>query len=145
MIIPDVRVMSHENWPLEPWTPAPGGNALAVAEPVEITTLIEDEMREMRVEIIDAALKQVVTVIEVLSPTNKTPGARGQESYRRKRREVLASTSHWVEIDLLRAGQRLVTGELLPYGDYFIHVSRVERRPAGQALPLRSIDPSSLR
>ena len=81
--IPDVRVVSHENWPLEPWTPAPGGTALAVAEPVEITTLIEDEMREIRVEIIDAALKQVVTVIDVLSPTNKTPGARGQESYRR--------------------------------------------------------------
>ncbi|MCY2993603.1 MAG: DUF4058 family protein [Planctomycetota bacterium] len=22
VIIPDVRVVSHENWPLEPWTPA---------------------------------------------------------------------------------------------------------------------------
>ena len=115
--------------------------AVAVAEPVEVVTLIEEEIRELRVEVIDASRRQVVTVIEVLSPTNKIPNSRGQESYRRKRAEVLASQSHWVEVDLLRDGERLVAAELMPYGDYFVHVSRVERRPSGKVWPIRLPQP----
>ena len=87
-----------------------------MAEPA--WTLIEEELREAFIEVIDASLHEVVTVIEVFSPTNKAPSARGQQSYRRKRAEVLASQSHWVEVDLLREGERLVAAELLPYGDY---------------------------
>lgn len=99
--------------------------------------LIEDDIHEFRVEVIDTALRKVVTVIEVLSPTNKVPGARGQDSYRRKRTEVMCSPSHWVEIDLLRDGATLVAGEVLPKGDYFVHVSRVETRPSGSIWPIR--------
>jgi hypothetical protein len=136
VIVPDVRVRARYDEPQEPWAPS-GHAALAAAEAVEVTTLIEDEIREAYVEVVDADLKQVVVVIEVLSPTNKTRGARGQRSYRRKRAEVLSSTSHWIEIDLLRTGERLVAGEVLPYGDYFVHVSRVERRPSGLVWPIR--------
>ena len=46
----------------------------------------------------------VVTVIEILSPTNKVAGSRGRESYETKRQEVMRSPSHLVEIDLLRRG-----------------------------------------
>jgi hypothetical protein len=48
---------------------------------------------------------RLVTCIEVLSPTNKTPGAHGRKPYRKKQREVLHSKVHLVEIDLLRGGK----------------------------------------
>ena len=47
-----------------------------------------------------------MTTIEVLSPINKVPGSAGQREFLRKRDQVLGSTSHWLEIDLLRAGTR---------------------------------------
>jgi hypothetical protein len=137
VIAPDVRVLAREEQPRGPWVALSDTSMVAVAEPVEVVTLIEDEIRELRVEVIDASQRQVVTVIEVLSPANKVSGARGQQSYRRKRAEVLASQSHWVEVDLLRDGERLVAAELMPRGDYFVHVSRVERRPAGTVWPIR--------
>jgi hypothetical protein len=42
----------------------------------------------------------------VLSPINKVAGSNGHEEFLRKRDKVLRSTSHWLEIDLLRAGVR---------------------------------------
>ncbi len=49
----------------------------------------------------------VVATIEVLSPTNKTPG-KDQNAYRRKQRDIYASPTHLIEIDLLRAGSYTV-------------------------------------
>ncbi len=132
VIAPDLRVVERPGWGGGPFEP--GGTAtLEVAEPVEVTSLFEEEIHEARLEIIDREQRQVVTVIEVVSPTNKHPGARGQDSYRQKRQEVLSSPSHWVEIDLLRAGTPLVLREMLPPCEYTVHVSRVERRPKGKA------------
>lgn len=71
--------------------------------------------------------REVVTVIEFLSPTNKSPD--GRNEYLRKREEVLQSPAHLVELDLLRGGERLPTVELLPPGDYYAFVSRVPHRP----------------
>ncbi len=47
---------------------------------------------------------RVVTVIELLSPTNKEPRSRGWRLYRQKQEEILNSEVHLVEIDLLRGG-----------------------------------------
>src|SRR5271166_6063081 len=58
-----------------------GGTAVDIAEPIEAITLIEEEIRESYVEIVDRVERLVVTVIEVLSPTNKVAGSRGRESY----------------------------------------------------------------
>src|SRR5262249_25122522 len=49
---------------------------------------------------------QVVTVIEVLSPANKRSGE-GRRSYMEKRDHVLGSQTNLVELDLLRAGERM--------------------------------------
>jgi hypothetical protein len=46
---------------------------------------------------------ELIAVIEILSPTNKTAGP-GREEYQRKQRDVLDSLVHLVEIDLLRDG-----------------------------------------
>lgn len=109
---------------------------VSVAEPLILTTLIEDEIHEARLEVIDTNQHSVVTVIELLSPTNKITGSRGRASYEQKRREVMTSSTHFVEIDLLRDGDHLHTRELLPKGDYFVHVSRKDRRPKGYVWPI---------
>lgn len=77
-------------------------------------------------EIRDRRHRQLVAVIEVLSPSNKIPGPDRQQ-YIGKRRNLLASTAHLIEIDLLRGGPRLP--ENMPPCDYCILVSRYEDRP----------------
>ena len=51
---------------------------------------------------------RVVTVIEVLSPSNKTAGSEGQQLYITKQQEILQSSTHLIEIDLLRHGDHTV-------------------------------------
>ena len=46
----------------------------------------------------------VVAVVEILSPSNKTPGDHGRNLYVAKQQETLLSPAHLIEIDLLRAG-----------------------------------------
>ena len=50
-----------------------------------------------------AAGNRVVTIIEFLSPSNKSPGS-DREQYLRKQREVCSSEANLVEIDLNRFG-----------------------------------------
>src|SRR5437773_2435543 len=98
MFGPDVRVQHNR--------PDAPGPAVALAEcdvPMLVRVPIED-IHEPYLTILDRqAGQRVVTVIEVLSPTNKYAGP-GRESYIAKQQEVLQSSSHLVEIDLLRAG-----------------------------------------
>jgi len=91
---------------------------------VYISDLIDEEIEEARLEIRHLETGSLVTVIEVLSPTNKIRGARGRASFIDKRRETLASEVHWVEIDLLRIGVPSVTNPPLAPSDYRILVSR---------------------
>lgn len=70
----------------------------------------------------------VVTVIELLSPWNKTPEA-GVAEYLAKRANVLQSTANLVELDLLRGGARLPTVAPLQDGDFYAFVSRPRLRP----------------
>ncbi len=105
---PDVNVLRAE----EPTgaSASNGGVALATAtatrtQPV-LVTVTQEERRETVVEIYARQEQErLVTSIEVLSLTNKTPGEQGRELYLRKQREVLNSRVHLVEIDLLRGGQ----------------------------------------
>jgi hypothetical protein len=70
----------------------------------------------------------VITVLEVLSPTNKRPG-RGRRLYEDKRMEVLTTRSHLVEIDLIRSGEPMPLIDNGRVSDYRILVSRGDRRP----------------
>jgi len=72
--------------------------------------------------------ESVVTVIELLSPWNKTREA-GLAEYLGKRANVLHSTANLVELDLLRGGQRLPTVEPLQRGDFYAFVCRPRLRP----------------
>ena len=60
------------------------------------------------IEIIDVGSgNRVVTVIELLSASNKYAGD-GQEKYLQKQREIRRATVNLVEIDLLRGGKRVL-------------------------------------
>jgi hypothetical protein len=100
------------------------------------------EVKQRYLEIREAGSDAVITVIEVLSPTNKRKGA-GRLAYEKKRQQVLASASHLVEIDLLRDGEPMtMRGVTLPT-DYRILVSRSEVRPRADlyGFPLREAIP----
>ncbi|MFN8493214.1 MAG: DUF4058 family protein [Caldilineaceae bacterium] len=70
---------------------------------------------------------RVVTLLEILSPWNKRPG-KGRREYLYKREKILNSATNLVEIDLLRAGERMNTVASLHY-DYSILISRAATRP----------------
>ncbi|MEM6254278.1 MAG: DUF4058 family protein [Cyanobacteria bacterium P01_D01_bin.156] len=74
---------------------------VAVAQPIVVDLPMPDVVRQGYLEIRDVATSEVVTVIEVLSPTNKRPGE-GRRNYEAKRQTILASPTSLVEIDLLR-------------------------------------------
>lgn len=89
------------------------------------------QVHESYLQILDLHTSQrVVTVLEVVSPTNKYAGP-GRESYRAKQREVRASEAHLVEIDLLRAGPHILSvPEWVARGqgnyDFLVCVNRAE-------------------
>jgi hypothetical protein len=91
------------------------------------------------VEIGDTANRQLVTAIEVLSPTNKR--GEGREEYLAKRRRMLLSTAHLLEIDLLREGQRVPMRTPLPPAPYVAFLSRAENRPVTEVWPVTLAEP----
>src|SRR5438874_2737138 len=91
----------------------------AVATPLLRTLPVPERRREAFLTVRERESMAVITVIEVLSPTNKRPETDGRREYLRKREKVLLSPAHLVEIDLLRGGERLPTREPLPPGDYY--------------------------
>ena len=73
----------------------------------------KDEQRQRYLEVIRVSNREVVAVIELLSPSNKS--SPGREAYIAKRNQVFHSMSHLVEIDLLRAGRPMpVIGDVPP-------------------------------
>lgn len=135
-IIPDILIGVRPGREETPWDPA-GDITVDVAEPIVATTLFEEDIREARLEIIDREQRGLVTVIEVVSPSNKVAGSQGRLSFDRKRREVMNSPSHWVEIDLLRDGLSIPIRTMIQPCEYMVHVSRQELRPKGLLWPVR--------
>jgi hypothetical protein len=87
-----------------------------------------DIERHALIEIRDRHSRQLVTMIEVLSPTNKRYGP-DREQYLLKRSSILFSDVSLVEIDLLRGGPRFPINDVPP-GDYCVSVFRKARAPA---------------
>jgi hypothetical protein len=108
----------------------------AIAEPLIVPTLLDEEIKEAYLKIMHVESEDLVTVIEVLSPTNKIRGARGRTSFMEKRFQVLNSDVHWVEIDLLRAGVPSVTRPPLLPSDYRVLVSRGGKRTSARYWPI---------
>ena len=77
---------------------------------------------------------ELVTVIELLGPSNKRVGD-DREQYLCKRRALLMSATHLVEIDLLR-GWVPMPHEGRPECDYSVLISRAVNRPAADFWPI---------
>ena len=117
-------------------TTAAGQANLGILEaPAEVQLPAQDVERVAYLEVRDRRERELITVIELLSPSNKRPGEDRQQ-YLAKRRELLRSTAHLVEIDLLR-GWAPMPADDRPEGDYSVLVSRSERRPSAEFWPIR--------
>jgi Protein of unknown function (DUF4058) len=105
----DVAVVERWKEGLPPlWQPdAASGQAPIVAAEPEVV-IVEPTPRRW-VEIRDRQ-DDLVTVIEVVSPGNKTSFA-GRNEYRAKQRDLLAAGVNLVEIDLVRRGEHVITAE----------------------------------
>jgi hypothetical protein len=109
------------------YSTSPGIAAVLEAEPITIPIEILEEVREVFLEIIHRPDRTLVTVVELLSPDNKTGAGCGQ--YLAKRNALLQGTVHLVELDFLVGGHRLPMARPLPPGDAYAIVARGDRRP----------------
>lgn len=124
-----------------------GGGVLVAAPPLEATQPQWVEEPDLRIwqsflEIRTVEDGAVVTVIELLSPWNKSPGE-GQHDYRDKQKALLLSSTNLVEIDLLRAGAHTVAvrPHRLPPSDYRICTHRTARRDGFEVISFSVRDP----
>jgi hypothetical protein len=120
-LYPDIQVVAESR----PAQLRPAGLGLPVAEAtatIAVAPAAEEDEEESAIFIREAATEQLVVVIEILSYSNKIGGAEKRARYLLKRRELLNSGVHLVEIDLLRWGQRVTPA--LPDQPYHILVSR---------------------
>jgi hypothetical protein len=133
---PDVGVVRAE--PPRDHEPA---QSIATA-PLQIATTLTSRYRQRWIEVRDSKTRRLVTVIELLSPDNKT--GKGRRQYLRRRERFLRSSVHLLEIDLHRAGKRVPVQSALPSASYFVFLSRAENRPVMDVWPidLRSHLPS---
>ncbi|MCU0544054.1 MAG: DUF4058 family protein [Oscillatoriaceae cyanobacterium Prado104] len=99
-------------------------------QPVKVTLPIPEIVREAYLAIKQVEKKEVVTTIEILSPTNKRSG-KGREMYEKKREQILGSRTHLIEIDLLRRGEPMPVFGNNINSLYRILVCRGNRLPSG--------------
>ena len=118
-----------------------GPAAVMVIDPpsLRLATTMPEKVRHVTVEIRDVESRRVVTAIEVLSPANKR--GEGRREYLRTRRRLLLSSTHLMEIDLLRRGRRVPMQAALPDVPYFVFLSRADRRPLTDIWPVRLDQP----
>ena len=101
------------------------GSVVALA-PVQLPFSAVDIERHSSIEIRDRRNRRLVTAIELLSPTNKTPGP-DRDAYLSKRTQLIASKVNFVEIDLRRGGERPQPPEL-PECDYYAFVTEAGQK-----------------
>lgn len=137
LIRPDIAIL--QSWK-NPDPPAQQGH-VATLEAVTIALETSDleEIRERWIEIRKLPDLSLVTVIELLSPSNKT--GNGRSEYLQRRQSLIDQPVHLVEIDLLLGGRRSPMRRPLPPGHAYAIVSRAERRPDAEVYAWSLRDP----
>jgi hypothetical protein len=135
LALPDVSVIES--------VPGPGRGGVGavgiVEAPVRVPTVVPERILHFSVEIRDRLERQLVTAIEVLSPTIKR--GIGRKEYQKKRHRIFRSQAHLVEIDLLCAGRRIPMERALPPAPYYVYVGRQDVRPDTDVWPIRLDQP----
>jgi hypothetical protein len=148
-IVPDVAVVRPSRAVTASDSPGAGGG-VAVAEPAlspispsQDVVLFEETIRHPMVEVRDASYgHRLVTLIEILSPSNKHRGP-DQDAYCLKREEIWQAKVSLIEIDLLRTGDRVFLkpelqlwfAALDPIPNYLVQVNRGWERHRHQLFP----------
>ncbi len=127
-LYPDVGVAPSEI--REPESPYAATETL----PLRVATVVPEPVPHVSIEIRDVAERELVTAIEILSPTNKR--SEGGKEYLTRRMRILRSMAHLLEIDLLRKGRRVPMQQPLPDKPYFVFLSRAEERPLSDVWPI---------
>lgn len=128
---PDVYVVEGKRR-----TPAEPKTATGTLTTPRIVSLPQQERKgKPYLKILDSRERRVVTVLELLSPTNKKPGEH-YEQYLAKREEYFAAGVNLVEINLLRAGEHPPLGEMDAEAmQYYILVCRAPQMPRAEIWP----------
>ena len=135
---PDVQI--REPWTVKEPSPAAAALQLPATAPTEpIRVLVEEEV-DRWLEIRDMT-GRLITVLELLSPTNKLEPVE-RDHYLRKRRSFMSGGANLVEIDLVRQGSWVfaqgVRGVLQRAGAcYGIGVWRAARPEEHEVYPIR--------
>ncbi len=146
IIEPGVDILRGERPPGKAVSEKVAG-AVAVARPPIEVVVAGEEVSESFLEIHTAQGDHpLITAIEVLSPTNKTPGIHGRTQYLQKQVELLNSRVNLVEIDLLRGGQHttavtynLALAQAGPF-DYHVCVRQMDELRRYFVYPIRLPD-----
>ena len=136
---PDVLVVASRHQ--AQFAPASG---IAVSVTPHVAELpMPEEITERYLVVREVVTGEVITVIKLLSPTNKLT-REGRLQYERKRLQVLGSATHLIEIDLLRAGTPFPFRVRDPAArsDYRILVSRAHHRPQAEVYLFTIRDPT---
>jgi hypothetical protein len=126
--IPHISLVSKQS---NPTPPVSATGTLTRTEPIPVQLPLPETIEESYLEIREMPSDRVITVIEVLSPKNKTAGE-GRNAYETKRQQVLRSRTNLVEIDLLRSGKPMPILGVTPRTDYRILVSRGSQLPQAE-------------
>jgi hypothetical protein len=144
-ILPDIAVVA----PPARQKRGRGKGATAVARrpkpvrgPVTMRALVEVEFRETFLEIRQLyGERRLITGIEILSPSNKRRGQPGWDLYLKKRQSFLEGSANFVEIDLLRGGERMPMEDDWPDSPYYLLVSRQKKAPQCDVWPAYALEP----
>jgi hypothetical protein len=116
------------------------GTSSSVASlPAPISLAMPNFEKYAFLEIRDRRNRRVITAIELLSPTNKSPGP-DRDDYLRKRLQYMATRVNLVEIDLRRGGKRPAPPEIPPC-DYYVCVARWHEAAGVGCWPISLRDP----
>jgi hypothetical protein len=102
--------------------------------PTQVELAVQDVERVPFLEVRDRDGGELVSVLELLSPSNKRSGG-DRDQYLTKRERHLAGGPHLVEVDLLRGG-RPMPAVNRPECAYSVMVSRADERPRADFWPI---------
>jgi hypothetical protein len=126
--IPNISLVSKQS---HPTPPVSGTATLTRIEPIRVLLPRPETVEESYLEIREMPSGRVITVIELLSPKNKSAGE-GRNAYETKRQQFLGSRTNLVEIDLLRSGKPMPILGATQRTDYRILVSRGSQLPQAE-------------
>jgi len=119
------------------------GHRHYVTEQVLFTSIQRDEHQEEYIEVRQRSDGRLVTLLDIVSPTNKTFDT-GRRVYLEKREEGKRAHANLVEIDLALQGQPMLeySRDGLPDWDYAVTVSRA-RQPERYEIYTATLRPPS--